>query len=457
MALKAPRLLSGWGRTPATACDVETGSDPDEIAAALRRAGQRGIIARGLGRSYGDAALNAGGTVLDMTELTGVSFLELDAGLVTTKAGTSLGTLMRALLPFGWFVPVTPGTRHVTVGGAIATDIHGKNHHRDGSFADHVDAIELLGPDGDRRRVTPKGESDLFAATAGGMGLTGIVLEATMRLLPVETSLVRVDTDRVDDLDGAMELMKRGDDGYRYSVAWIDCLARGRNLGRAILTRGDHAQLDDLPPAKRQDPLNHTPRVLGVIPRSSPSVVSKLGIRTFNELWFRRAPRRQRGALKSISSFFHPLDAIAGWNHLYGKRGLVQYQFVVPFGAEDVLRRVVERVSAKGYPSFLAVLKRFGPGHGMLSFPTSGWTLALDIPARLPGLGTFLDSLDIAVAEAGGRVYLAKDSRMRPEMLQAMYPELHRWREVRAKADPKAVLRSDLDRRLGLSEPPRRP
>lgn len=409
------------------------------------------MIPRGLGRSYGDAAQNAGGIVLDMTGLARVHAVDLDEGTVTAGAGVSLGTLMQALVPLGWFVPVTAGTRHVTVGGAIAADIHGKNHHRDGSFCDHVDAFDLATPEG-RRHITPKDDPEIFAATAGGMGLTGVVLEAKIRMIPITTSLMRVDTERASNLDQAMELMDRGDVNYRYSVAWIDCLAGGRHLGRSVLTRAHHADIDELPPRRRRDALSFAPRSLVCSPQWMPSgLVNRLGVRAFNEFWFRRAPKVQRHALRSITSYFHPLDAIEGWNRMYGPRGFLQYQFLVPFGAEDVLRRIVERMSATGYPSFFAVLKRFGPGRGMLSFPAMGWTLALDVPSRLPGLGPFLDQMDELVAGAGGRVYLAKDSRMRPEMVSVMYPELDKWREIRAKLDPRGVLRSDLDRRLQLS------
>lgn len=451
----ARRLLSGWGRTSPSRASVRAPGSAEDVVRALAEPPGRGTIARGLGRSYGDPAQNAGGSVLDMTALRGVRALDLEAGTVTAAAGTSLDTLMRALLPLGWFVPVTPGTRSVTIGGAIAADIHGKNHHRDGGFCDHVEAFELATPTGERLRITPKDDPDVFGATAGGMGLTGVVLEATLRLLRVETSRVRVDTDRADDLDEAMRLMETGDADYRYSVAWIDCLATGRHLGRCVLTRGDHAEADELQAG--EDPLAYAPRSLLRAPPWVPSgLVNRVGIRAFNELWFRKAPRRERGAVQSIPGFFHPLDGIAGWNRLYGPRGFLQYQFVVPFGAEDTLRRIVERVSGSGHASFLAVLKRFGPGRGMLSFPSAGWTLALDMPAGIPGLGPFLDSLDELVAAAGGRVYLAKDARMRPEAFRAMYPELERWREVRSALDPNGSLRSDLDRRLGLTRDPGR-
>lgn len=448
---RSTRLLCGWGRTPWTASDVRSPRSDDDVGEALARPAARGVIARGLGRSYGDAAQNAGGLVLDMISLSTVRAIDLEKGTVTAGGGVSLDRLMHALIPLGWFVAVSPGTSHVTVGGAIAADIHGKNHHRDGSFGDHVTAIELATPIG-RRRLVPKDDPEAFAATCGGMGLTGIVLEATLRLLPVATSLMRVDTDRAENLDEAMDLMERGDSNYRYSVAWIDCLARGGHLGRSVLTRADHANIEELLPKHHRDVLAFSARTQLRAPKWLPhGLVNRLGVRAFNEFWFRRSPRRERGALRSIASYFHPLDAVDGWNRMYGPRGFLQYQFVVPFGEEDVLRRILERLSTSGYPSFLAVLKRFGAGRGLLSFPAPGWTLALDIPSRLPGLGPFLDSMDELVAAAGGRIYLAKDSRMRPEMVPIMYPELDRWREIRSTLDPERIMRSDLDRRLNLT------
>jgi decaprenylphospho-beta-D-ribofuranose 2-oxidase len=438
------RLLSGWGRTAATRADV-VALVPD----ALRDAGPRGVIARGLGRAYGDAAQNAGGRVIDMTSLDRMLDLNIAAGVVTVEAGMSLGQLIELVLPHGWFVPVTPGTRHVTVGGAIASDVHGKNHHREGSFTDHVTSMELLTPDGERVELSPG--SDEFAATAGGMGLTGVVLQATLRLLRVETAHVLEDVERCEDVDDCMARMETRDSDYRYSVAWIDCLARGRQLGRSVLLRGDHARLDDLPARARSQPLSRRGGpVLPAPPWAPNGLLRRETVAAFNELYFRRAPREERGRLLALDPFFYPLDAIHGWNRMYGSRGFLQYQFVVPFGREDALREALERLSGARVASFLAVLKRFGPGSGMISFPMPGWTLALDMPAGDHSLGPLLDGLDEVVAGAGGRVYLSKDSRLRPELLDAMYPELGRWREVQARLDPDGTMRSDLSRRLGL-------
>jgi decaprenylphospho-beta-D-ribofuranose 2-oxidase len=361
-------LLSGWGRTAPTAARV-AGID------ALSSPGPRGVIARGLGRAYGDAAQNAGGLVIDMTS--SGRLLSFADGVVAVEAGMSLGSLIDLVLPHGWFVPVTPGTRHVTVGGAIASDVHGKNHHRDGSFSSHVLSMELLSPSG--RHVLEPGSPE-FAATAGGMGLTGVVTQATLRLLPVESAYVVEDIERCSDVDDCMARMSERDDSYRYSVAWIDCLARGARLGRSVLMRGDHAPADALPsgvaPLERPGGLR-----LPALPWAPNGLLRRSSVAAFNELYFRRAPELERGHLVGLDPFFYPLDAVAGWNRMYGSRGFLQYQFVVPFGREDALRAALERLSAARVASFLAVLKRFGAGSGMISFPIPGWTLALpEIP-----------------------------------------------------------------------------
>ncbi|WP_435172647.1 FAD-binding protein [Actinacidiphila sp. bgisy145] len=448
----ATTSVTGWGRTAPTAARLLRPGTYEEAVEAVRACDDRGAIARGLGRAYGDAAQNAGGAVLDMTALDRIHEIDAVGGVVTCDAGVSLHRLMEVLLPLGWFVPVTPGTRYVTVGGAIGADIHGKNHHVSGSFSRHVRAFELLTGDGETRLVTPEAEPELFWATAGGMGLTGVVLAATLQLLPVETSLMTVDTERATDLDDLMARLTATDHRYRYSVAWIDLLARGARTGRAVLTRGDHAPLAALPVRARRDPLAFRPRRLPAAPRPAPDgLLGRTSVGLFNELWYRKAPRERRGQLQKLASFFHPLDGLPDWNLVYGRSGFVQYQFVVGHGQEETLRSVVRRLSTRGCPSFLAVLKRFGAGDpGWLSFPMAGWTLALDLPARLPGLGTLLDELDEEVAAAGGRVYLAKDSRLRPETLTRMYPRLDDFRSLRARYDPRGAITSDLARRLAL-------
>ncbi|GHE40682.1 oxidoreductase [Streptomyces cellulosae] len=442
--------VTGWGRTAPSSARLVRPRTFEEAALAVRGCGARGGIARGLGRAYGDAAQNAGGEVFDMTGLDRIHAIDADGGTVLCDAGVSLHRLMEVLLPLGWFVPVTPGTRYVTVGGAIGADIHGKNHHVSGSFSRHVLSFELLTADGQVRTVVPG--TPLFEATAGGMGLTGVILTATVRLQPVRTTWMSVDTERASDLDDLMARLADTDHRYRYSVAWIDLLARGRATGRAVLTRGDHAPLEALPRAARHEPLSFRTSRLPAAPSFVPEgLLSRTTVGLFNDLWFRKAPRARTGELQRIPAFFHPLDGVPHWNRIYGRGGFVQYQFVVGHGREDTLRRIVRRISQRRCPSFLAVLKRFGDADpGWLSFPVPGWTLALDIPASLPGLGAFLDELDEEVAAAGGRVYLAKDSRLRPDLLAAMYPRLDDFRALRAELDPRGVFTSDLSRRLCL-------
>lgn len=454
MSSPAPRLLSGWGRAAPTAAMVlcpRSQSEVDQILSAPRRGARRHYLPRGLGRAYGDAAQCAGGYVLDCTGLTSVLGLDHDKATLRAEAGASFDRLVNLLLPHGFFLPVTPGTRYVTLGGAIASDIHGKNHHVDGSLARYVQRIRLATPAGPVV-CGPGQHVDEFNATCGGMGLTGVVTEATIGLLRVETSSMVVDTQRAPDLDACLALLSEEGSQYRYSVAWVDGLASGRHLGRSVLTRGDHARTDQLPAGGRANPLRYRARQRLSVPFTPPvSLLNPMTVRAFNEMWYRKAPKRRRTELHSLSSFFYPLDALGRWNHLYGPRGFTQYQFAVPFGAERVLRAALEKMSRARVASFLAVLKRFGDqGDGPMSFPMPGWTLALDMALATPGLGAVLDEIDLMVAEAGGRVYLSKDGRLRPALVRAMYPRLDEWAMVRARLDPEASFSSDLARRLGL-------
>ena len=452
------QALTGWGRTApsvatvvapaaATVSGATRGSGAEAVERILERAGGRGVIARGLGRSYGDAAQNGGGHVVAMTGLDRILDIDPMAGTATVEAGVSLGALMEAVVPLGLWPTVSPGTRHVSIGGAIASDIHGKGHHRDGTFGGHVRSMDLISPGLGPVILGPETSPAEFWATTGGMGLTGIVLRATVDLLRIETAAIQVDTYRTGDLDQTMALLSERDQRHRYSVAWIDCLATGASLGRSVVDFGDHATAADVPGA---NPLRFIPPATLPGPPWAPSgLLNRLTVAAFNQAWYRKSPRAAEGYFVTLPTFFHPLDRVRGWNRLYGRRGFLQYQFVLPDGEEATLRRIVEQLAESRAASFLAVLKRFGPSNpGPLSFPRPGWTLALDLPATGPELASQLDRIDEMVAVAGGRVYLAKDSRLRPDLLEVMYPELPAWREVRARMDPSGVMQSDLGRRL---------
>ncbi len=446
--------LHGWGRTAPTTARVVLPRTAADVAAAVAAAGPRGVIARGLGRSYGDPAQNAGGTVLDMTGLATAPQVDADTGVAVVDGGVSLDTLMRAALPLGWWVPVLPGTRQVTIGGAIGADVHGKNHHTRGSFGNHVLWMDLVTAGGEVRRLAPDGpDAELFWATVGGMGLTGVVVRAAVQLHRTESAYFVVDTDRTADLDGLLALLTDGsDDTYGYSAAWFDTTTTGAKLGRAVLTRGSLATRDQLPPAQRRDPLKFDAPQLFTFPDAFPSgLANRRTLRAFSELWYHMAPRRERGAIQNITAFYQVLDLFGDWNRVYGSRGFLQYQFLVPFGEEAALRRIAERIAVSRHSSGLNVLKRFGAGNqAPLSFPQPGWTVTVDLPIA-PGLHRFCDGLDELVLEAGGRLYLAKESRTTGATFKRGYPRFDEWRKVRDAADPDGVFVSDMARRLELT------
>ncbi len=452
--MSSRRALTGWGRTNPSIAEVWEGPN-HEVPAALKESGVRGALVRGLGRSYGDAAQNAGGLVLRLAGSAHQAVLDEQRSTVTVPAGVSFDDLLRVIVPRGFFPPVTAGTRFITVGGAIASDIHGKNHHIDGSFGPHIESLTMLLADGSTVVIGPHQQSELFWATVGGMGLTGVILEATFRLIPIETSRMAVDTIRVPDLDALFAEMSSPDDDVRYSVAWVDLVAKGRSLGRSVLSRGDHARLDQLPPKHLVSPLEYGPHQLVSVPPLVPpqGVLNHATVAAFNEFWFRKSPRRRVGEIQGIGTFFHPLDFVGSWNRLYGSHGMLQYQFVVPFGEEAAMRTVIERLAASGSASFLAVLKRFGASSAApMSFPAPGWTLTLDLPAAARSVGDLLHGLDRIVLAAGGRHYLAKDSHTTPAAIQRGYPRLAEWKAVRNAVDPHRVWQSDLSRRLGLTD-----
>ncbi len=363
------------------------------------------------------------------------------AGTVTVDAGVSLDTLMRELLPHGLWLPVLPGTRQVTVGGAIGSDIHGKAHHVEGSFGNHVLSLDLATADGEIRTLTPDGpDSELFWATVGGMGLTGVVLGATLHVNHVETAYFLVDTEQIGNLDDLMARQSVRDEDYVESVSWFDAVTTGRHLGRGILTRANHARVEDLPAARRADPLKFdAPRLLTVPDVFPPGMLNRVTAKVFAELWYRKSPTRA-GAVQNITQFLHPLDLAGEWNRVYGPRGFLQYQFVVPFGAEDAIREAVAMIAGSGHVSALNVLKRFGAGNrAPLSFPTPGWTLCVDFPVR-SGLHELCQRLDEVVLAAGGRLYLAKESRTTPGHAAAHVPEDRRVAEDPCRRRPEGCL-----------------
>ena len=449
------RRLTGWGRTAPSVATVVTPATTSEVAELVGSSpsAARGVLARGLGRSYGDAAQSAGGLVVSTEALTAVD-LDPVTGLATVGAGVDLDALLRLSVPRGWFVPVTPGTRFVTVGGAVAADAHGKNHHVDGTFGRHVTWLELVDGRGDVHRLTPEGDgSDAFWATVGGLGLTGVVTRAELRMRPVESAWMSVRTERAPDLETLMNRLREHDQRYRYTVAWIDILARGTAFGRGVITSGDHAPAEAVTKHGVPDPLAYMPRTRLTAPPLPFGAVTSPTARLFDALWYAKAPATPRDGLERLEAFFHPLDGVRHWNRFYGPGGFLQYQFVVPDGREDLVERALRDIAAAG-PAFLGVLKRFGPSDAApLSFPRPGWTLAVDIPAPRRDANRLvrtLDKLDEGVALAGGAVYLVKDARGRPDLIPAMYPHLPRWQAVRDRLDPERRFASDLSRRMCL-------
>jgi FAD/FMN-containing dehydrogenase len=437
--------LSGWGRYPKTDQTVERPEKSSQLGLT-----EGSVLARGRGRAYGDAALNSGGTVVLTERLD--RFLEFDAesGLLKVEAGATIGDVLEAMVPKGWFVPVTPGTKFSSIGGCIAADVHGKNHHADGSFGEHVASMDMVLPDGSRVVCSPNELSDVFWATIGGMGLTGIIESATFKLQPIETAYMKVRQRRAGNLDVAFNLLEDSRHDDRYSVCWVDCLSRGSSLGRSVLITGHHASKGEVP-LMSHDPLRFKQRRTKRFKRDWPGfMLNPWSLKLFNALYYVR--EGGRGEYRSdYDRFFYPLDRMHDWNRMYGRRGFVQYQFVVPReNAREGVRKAIDLLSRSRRASFLAVLKRMGPASkGMLSFPMEGYTLALDIPLT-NDLLDFLKKLDEIVLAHKGRVYLAKDSRLPAATFRAMYPRLDEFLGVKRSLDPENRFTSDLARRLEI-------
>ncbi len=455
-SISGPTLNSGWGRAPKSLGKTlqikgaGTREKEVELLEFITTNGSSNKIApRGLGRSYGDSSTLSSGLLTDPGGWKDTFDFDPSNGTLRVSSGYSLDDIMRKLVPCGYFVPVTPGTRYVSIGGAVAADIHGKNHHVDGSFGTHTKELRLVSPTGVHVLYPSDPE---FKATVGGMGLTGFVSEAVIDLIPISTSKVKVTTRVTQSIDDTILELEENDTKYRYSVAWIDCMAKGKSLGRSVITWGEHLELSELTGAG--DPLSFDPRFVASVPDIAPSwLLNRLSVRAFNELWYRKGKLAKEVSIESIESFFHPLDMVGSWNRLYGQKGFLQYQFVVPFGAEDTLKEAVRLLSNVKVPSFLAVLKRFGKGSGnYIAFPSPGWTLALDIPTHRFGLADLLDRLDALIVASGGRVYLAKDSRVSKHLIPMMYPEIDSFREVANRLDPECIFTTDMSKRLALRD-----
>jgi decaprenylphospho-beta-D-ribofuranose 2-oxidase len=416
----------------------------------------RGVVARGLGRSYGDIAQNAGGLVIDMTTLDRIYGVHESTATVDVDAGVSLDALLRVVLPHGLWIPVLPGTRQVTVGGAIACDVHGKNHHSAGSFGNHVRAMSLLIADGSVLTLEPDGTPDdpdgsIFWATVGGAGLTGIILRVTLGLERVETAYFIADGLITDSLEETIAAHTDGSESrYTYSSAWFDAISEPPKLGRAAISRGSIARLDQLPTKLQSDPLRFDAKPLVNLPDVFPNgLANKFTFSTLGGLWYAKSGT-YTDKIQSLTGFYHPLDLIGDWNRAYGSDGFLQYQFVVPLAAREEFVSIVRDIQRSGHYSFLNVFKLFGEGNrAPLSYPMAGWNVCVDFPIK-DGLSPFLTRLDRQVLEFGGRLYVAKDSRTTAATFHAMYPRLDEWIAVRRRVDPDGVFASDLARRLEL-------
>ncbi len=405
----------------------------------------RTAIPHGNGRCYGDASLYS--DVVNTLRYDKLLAFDETHGIITCQSGVLLSDLLQVIVPRGWFLPVTPGTKFITVGGAVASDVHGKNHHIDGSFCRHVEELSILTGTGEILRCDHDENQDLFRATCGGMGLTGVILEVRFRLKRICSSYIRQRQVKARNLVSVMDLFNQNH-ASTYSVAWIDCLKTGKNFGRSILMLGEHAGTDEGPSNNK---LVAREKSLLTVPFHFPSfVLNEYSVRLFNTFYYAKNYKRELESVVHYDSFFYPLDSILRWNRIYGRQGFVQYQFVLPIAASaEGLTEVLGRINKSGMGSFLAVLKLFGDQDDLISFPMKGYTLALDFPIRR-GLFDFLDELDAMVADYGGRIYLSKDARMKKGIFWRTYPHALEFQDILKKYDPGNRFRSRLSDRLML-------
>ena len=407
-------------------------------------------IPRGQGKSYGDAALNAGGNVILTERINRFAAFDPQQGTVTVEAGVTLAALLDFLVPKGWFLPVVPGTAGVSVGGCIAADVHGKNQHQYGNFAQSVVSLELIVASGETLEISREQHAPLFHATTGGMGLTGLIKSAKLRLLPINSSYMLTQNFAAENLDALLDIFSRRKEQDPYSVAWLDCLGHGTQLGRGIYTAGRHAEPDEIGRDGRQ-PLawHHRSRPL---PLTGPLslCLHTATARQFNQRYYKKHAARTTPEVQPAQKYFFPLDRFNNWNRLYGKKGFIQYQCVVAEAqAAEAIRSMLETLQNAKVPVYLGVLKRFGSHKsGLLSFPMPGYTLALDIPLRTKAVFATLERLDEIVVQHQGRVYLAKDARLDSATFAKMYPDFGQWRSIKQEYDPQGLFNSSLYKRL---------
>jgi decaprenylphospho-beta-D-ribofuranose 2-oxidase len=442
MSTRASTLMRSWGRAHSTRSHLSHPASMESLRDALLSDNPGGFIARGCGRSYGDVCLNDGGAVADVRGLDQVAAFDSNSGDLECGAGMTIATMVQRFLPEGFMPPVCPGTSFVTLGGAIANDVHGKNHHRVGSFGDVISGFDLLTPEGRIVNVTPGSQSELFRATVGGIGLTGIITMVRMRLERVPDNGVSVTERRVRNLDEFIDSLIAAETSHTHAVGWIDSLARGSALGRGILEVADPFQ-GPLP--------ERVPRRLRV-PMDFPGwLLNRYSVATFNTLYFRRVSSRGRTRTMRLERFLFPLDALLDWNRMYGRQGFYQFQCVVPHAAaREALVRLMDCATGSHAASFLAVIKTLSRnGQGMLSFPMPGLSLALDFPRRRETV-LLMHRLHDITLKYGGRVYLAKDATLTPDRFREMYPQAAEFTAVLRRVDPRGRMRSDMARRLAL-------
>lgn len=440
--------LANWGNYPVIESNEESFVFPHQLDSLIKK--EQPFIARGNGRCYGDASLAA--RTISTLKFDKILSFDTHEGIFECQSGITLDQVLMVVVPKGWFLPVTPGTKFITIGGALASDVHGKNHHVDGSISNHVIEFDLALSSGEEITCSQAAYPELFEATCGGMGLTGVITRVKFRLKQIETSFIRQKQIKAANLQELIELFDIYKD-YTYSVAWIDCLKKGDQFGRSILMLGEHAGINDIDESKRSMPLQMPGNKQIVFPFNMPSwVLNSFTVKAFNFLYYTKNLKKVIDNVVSYEPFFYPLDKVLHWNRLYGKKGFVQYQFVLPLDAKQGLIDILTRIADEGLGSFLAVLKVFGRQDSMISFPKEGYTLALDFPVR-NGLLSFLDELDELVLKYNGRLYMSKDARMKPEMLKAGYPELEKFKAIVKKYNPEGKIRSAQSDRLLLTDP----